>query len=299
MAIVKCPECGKEISNQAACCIHCGCKITICPECGSAVLESREICPNCGMRLSVRPTLTIDSDPSVSEWKNYYNMWKTENNSFYFIKILLNALSYIFPMIVAVLLGVGVYLFQNATNKAEGNLEGLLNLGTTYKTLNSLIICFCVFIVASSITISANICILPFCISRWMSAKKISARNFFDSMVKNDHFDDDVKEVPLINQIKQACYWSDKPDKMMMGIFLNLLIIALYGLSAIFFGLSLHNNLESYYKFITFGSGVVKFTFEYGYLVVAVIAMVLGVITRLAAMSYSEKEVRAWGESPQ
>ena len=24
MALIKCPECGKEISNKAKCCIHCG-----------------------------------------------------------------------------------------------------------------------------------------------------------------------------------------------------------------------------------------------------------------------------------
>ena len=25
MALIKCPECGKEISDKAAACIHCGC----------------------------------------------------------------------------------------------------------------------------------------------------------------------------------------------------------------------------------------------------------------------------------
>ena len=25
MALIKCPECGKEISDKATCCIHCGC----------------------------------------------------------------------------------------------------------------------------------------------------------------------------------------------------------------------------------------------------------------------------------
>ena len=29
MAFVKCPECGKEISDKATQCIHCGCPIEI------------------------------------------------------------------------------------------------------------------------------------------------------------------------------------------------------------------------------------------------------------------------------
>lgn len=28
MAIIKCPECGKEVSNKAKNCVHCGCPIS-------------------------------------------------------------------------------------------------------------------------------------------------------------------------------------------------------------------------------------------------------------------------------
>ena len=27
MALIKCPDCGKEVSNMAAVCIHCGCPL--------------------------------------------------------------------------------------------------------------------------------------------------------------------------------------------------------------------------------------------------------------------------------
>ncbi len=46
MALIKCPECGKEISDQAPACIHCGYPLNqqqqtpptdqlVCPKCGS------------------------------------------------------------------------------------------------------------------------------------------------------------------------------------------------------------------------------------------------------------------------
>ena len=57
MALIKCPECGKEISDKAKKCIHCG-KVFIegkkgnddikCDECGAILTETDEICPNCG-----------------------------------------------------------------------------------------------------------------------------------------------------------------------------------------------------------------------------------------------------------
>ena len=54
MALIKCEECGKEISDTAAECIHCGCPIEkkkICQECGKEVNLSDKICKNCGAKV--------------------------------------------------------------------------------------------------------------------------------------------------------------------------------------------------------------------------------------------------------
>lgn len=49
MAIIKCPECNKEISDKAESCIHCGfiIKQEKCPECGETISRSNKKCPNC------------------------------------------------------------------------------------------------------------------------------------------------------------------------------------------------------------------------------------------------------------
>lgn len=50
MALIKCAECGKEISSNAKTCPHCGIKVsnTTCPECGRKLKETEEKCPDCG-----------------------------------------------------------------------------------------------------------------------------------------------------------------------------------------------------------------------------------------------------------
>ena len=51
MAIIKCPECGRQISDKAPLCPSCGVeiagKITKCPYCGEVYFKSEIVCPHC------------------------------------------------------------------------------------------------------------------------------------------------------------------------------------------------------------------------------------------------------------
>ena len=53
MALIKCRECGEEISSTAEVCPHCGFKnkISVCPECGKPVSADDASCPECGCPL--------------------------------------------------------------------------------------------------------------------------------------------------------------------------------------------------------------------------------------------------------
>lgn len=68
MAMMFCPECGKQISDRAEVCIHCGYPIEkyfkennlvreneekqTCPHCGSVNRIEEDYCENCGIRLT-------------------------------------------------------------------------------------------------------------------------------------------------------------------------------------------------------------------------------------------------------
>lgn len=53
MAIMKCPNCGQDIYDQAKKCVHCGQKIirkVLCPECKEEIDEGLKQCPKCGYK---------------------------------------------------------------------------------------------------------------------------------------------------------------------------------------------------------------------------------------------------------
>ena len=55
MALIKCPECGEEISDKAKECPNCGFPMTTlikCPECGEAISGDSKTCPNCGFPMT-------------------------------------------------------------------------------------------------------------------------------------------------------------------------------------------------------------------------------------------------------
>lgn len=75
MALVSCPECGKQISTSAQFCPECGCKIAICPDCENAVVADSECCPTCGHVFKIEkapsesPTETKENpDKTLDKW---------------------------------------------------------------------------------------------------------------------------------------------------------------------------------------------------------------------------------------
>lgn len=65
MAMISCPECGKEVSDKAAACPNCGFgigSVKRCAECGEILKPDALSCPKCGCPVSAAPSNTNRSN---------------------------------------------------------------------------------------------------------------------------------------------------------------------------------------------------------------------------------------------
>lgn len=78
MALIKCQECGKEFSDKAGACIHCGCPIEIeetkktitCNECGNKLNENEKVCNKCGCPTEIEKEVAKNNSQQSFTQKN-------------------------------------------------------------------------------------------------------------------------------------------------------------------------------------------------------------------------------------
>ncbi|MGI6231533.1 MAG: double zinc ribbon domain-containing protein [Prevotella sp.] len=87
MAIIKCPECGRQISDKAPFCPNCGVqiagKIIKCPQCGEVYFRDQEMCPICNHptpKTDITPTNQVTATPQQSA-ENAVPQSSTEQSS--------------------------------------------------------------------------------------------------------------------------------------------------------------------------------------------------------------------------
>ena len=75
MAIIKCPECGHQVSDKAPTCPSCGVEIANhiirCKYCGEVYLNDQSVCPNCHDQYEDRNTQEKDKDISYEKEETY------------------------------------------------------------------------------------------------------------------------------------------------------------------------------------------------------------------------------------
>ena len=72
MALIHCPNCGKEISDKAQKCVYCDYILTpeskiICPECGNEIEQNATVCPSCGYPMAVAEEDAMHAEKNKEE----------------------------------------------------------------------------------------------------------------------------------------------------------------------------------------------------------------------------------------
>lgn len=135
MAIIHCPECGQEVSDQAKKCVHCGASIFVCPECGKvSVAEGK--CPECGYSAVPKKIDTSDNTNEKKEAeqtpKNVFERWKDYNTQ-------ANNREKVFSMVSYGLWGleivfIVVWCIQVLQQYLHIDLQSLLTLAVNHKS---------------------------------------------------------------------------------------------------------------------------------------------------------------------
>ena len=130
--IIKCPECGRQVSDRAKTCPSCGVDIAgnviTCQSCGATVFSDQEVCPVCHAMLSSTPSVggvnntVVDAVPTSADAEdenNGGNKGKKRRTAVWvFVVALVVALSVVFG---------GMYMYQNMErhNEEEAYLNAL------------------------------------------------------------------------------------------------------------------------------------------------------------------------------
>lgn len=126
MALVVCPSCGKDISDKAKKCPHCGYekeeekKIIICDECGGNILEGEKYCPECGCPVS--ESIGEDIKPQKVEVTNLQVNKKSMK------KVILMCIALL--AIIGIVLGISKISKENAAVKAKEEYQSNLTMVT-------------------------------------------------------------------------------------------------------------------------------------------------------------------------
>ena len=133
MSIIKCPECGHQISDKAPTCPNCGVeiadKVTRCPECGEVFFKDDAVCPNCHRPLSqqtARPSETtvapkaaplaapqVPATPSPKSQTTANPPTPAKKKSGGWVALLV---SFIIALLVC---GICFYMYKNAQDRKE------------------------------------------------------------------------------------------------------------------------------------------------------------------------------------
>ena len=126
MALIKCPDCGKEISDKAEKCIYCG-KVFIqkakiyCTECGAEIPDGANCCQVCGC--PVGSENQTDSEPQKVEVTGIKITRKIR-------KFIVTGAALLLIVVLALLIGTNMQKSKVASNAKKQGEEYQTNIKT-------------------------------------------------------------------------------------------------------------------------------------------------------------------------
>ncbi len=330
MALIHCPECGKEVSDQSKKCIYCGASIFVCPECGKiSVSEGR--CPRCGYSAVSQKTVIANNTPEMGDAghapKNVYERWKESDPRVKSREKIFSVVSiglWVMEFILA-----GIWFFLVLIQYKDLNLEKLVTLAVNHESnlqkTNIFFSIIMILVIISSVVDTLKGIINYYSCANWIRRSRVRIKDDISAIVavnnaisekkKNkkikgqENYEEDMTETEEetnegapTEELEAALFLAVDPNK---GAFFaalksipQLIICAL----KIFVYICLRIDAVSYMSgvlhgnFVDNGKGALVFKYEYSFdwltLVIGVaIALVLALAAYLICEVILEKKM--------
>lgn len=163
MALIKCNECGKEISDKAKVCPHCGFEnnLIICPECKKEIKNNVNTCPHCGYEMQ-KKNKQVKNKFSIGI-KIWLILCVVACFSYYFLVNYLKIIT--LPLMTYLVILLGVSYMVLLVNKSKINLYIILGI-------NAVILVYNLFSIGMVISLLNIICVLINAIITFLVVRK-------------------------------------------------------------------------------------------------------------------------------
>jgi hypothetical protein len=328
MALIHCPECGKEVPDKATYCMNCGCQFTVCPECGNVFVGKFDICPNCGYKINPNEpaqnnvplqnnvSLTqqapneampnryqVVNNDVLSAWKTYSTLDKNLLLAMRISGIVLFVLGCIFIVII------GFYLttqFNSLTLISSSNLEVSLSVIqnatdiSRFQTTLRVLVAICVFLFILSFVFVNLIPLFElYRCGDWVINNHIDLNGILKQLGK-DNCGWSRKEIFRLNKVIDIAYCNDCRVKRKTKTIIVVVNIALFAFAFISFSICIIQNMESLFALqlneLLYGQAG-SFNFQYIMAIVGAFFLSAQCVIGGYLKDYFEKDKQIWVNS--
>lgn len=265
MSLIKCPECGNEISSNAKSCPKCGCEVTICPDCGAVYAGKTEICKNCGYKFKIVDQKTDKDDKVLKKAEQFVKAEKIVGIT---LKI-----SDIAEVICAVIGMCLLFYWQNSDPlKQLDNYESIMTQTRTFAVLVIIFDCISSSIILFS---SENSLILQILFSRFLNA---SSTDCLQYCKQNINIIKDKKNIKTYKFITASAYYQKNSKVQKLSYFIGIIACIFDLLATIFFAKFIFNCIDTFVYNVFYGLEIKFNSFNYTNLIIKVVLSLISVL---------------------
>lgn len=261
MALIKCPECGEQVSSNAPQCVHCGCHFSVCPECGKAYVGEPETCSKCGFKLSTGFRKS-DKNYNSGFGNDVMKVWQKRAES---DKMVLKLLRYAQYALFAVIVILFIIAWITIDRWDSKSLENLLRIENVRDKAQGLAVGISVLYALIPIVDNAKFIYMQVVCSMWLSKNNIDIVPLVRKANAKINMSDNATEDDFEN-MSSAAYLSVVVHDRNIKI-AKMCVIALFSVaSAIALGVFLSKTADSW--LVSKVNEYEPFKFEYTPLIV-------------------------------